>query len=76
MDVQLVWKFYLMKIFQLILKIFQNMKLREIWKSKSKDFAMQFISYSLKYENDEVFEFTKFTPTLAINNYNIRLWLL
>jgi len=34
---------------------------------KSKDFAMQFISYSLKYENDEVFEFTKFTPTKFMN---------
>ena len=34
---------------------------------KSKDFAMQFISYSLKHENDEVFEFTKFTPTKFMN---------
>ena len=34
---------------------------------KAKDFAMQFISYSLKYGNDEVFEFTKFTPTKFMN---------
>ena len=37
MDVQLVWKFYLMKIFQLILRYFQNVEIDAEMEEKFKE---------------------------------------